>query len=94
MGIKTLKLIQLVDFYVPNRFQEKEYNSSWRHYPWTMPNLLTCRSPRRWDNQIQFLCFEKYSDMSGLLEVVVTHEHVLRCFLSRSPVEGVALYME
>lgn len=36
MGIKTLKLIQLVDFYVPDRFQEKENNSSWRHCPWTL----------------------------------------------------------
>lgn len=70
MEIKTLNLILLEDFYPPDRFQEKENNSSWRHCPWmSMPYLLTCRSPRTWDNQTQFPCFEKCTDMSGLLEV-------------------------
>lgn len=95
MGIKTLKLILLVDFYPPDRFQEKENNSSWRHCPWRMPYLLTSGSPRTWTTRFNFHALRnKYTDMSGLLEVVVTHQHVLRCLLSRCPVEVVALYME
>lgn len=80
--------------FLSTRFQEKESNSSGGYCPWTMLYLLTCRSPRTWDNQIQFPWFEKYTDISGLLEVVVTHQHVLRCFLSSCPFEDVALYME